>query len=199
MYHQLYFLPPLSCFHAHLLALSHKGKNKAKIRTVKWLACMLSVPIIHRRRWARMALTLLILPKLSRALSCSGWYWGSTGLASLAASNKPKSCMTERLVVLSLRAKLPFSSELPGFLHSSCLLAEVLVCVCLALGMEREDLKLDMDLYDLVMAAEEAMEARLASVRVRLSVVSSSPVWESALPAVMEEAGAPVLPPLHWV
>ena len=23
MYHQLYFLPPLSCFHAHLLALSH--------------------------------------------------------------------------------------------------------------------------------------------------------------------------------
>ena len=84
--------------------------------------------------------------------------------------------MTERLVVLSLRAKLPFSSELPGFLHSSRLLAEVLVCVCLELGMEREDLKLDMDLYDLVMAAEEAMEARLASVRVRLSVVSSSPM-----------------------
>ena len=24
MYHQLYFLPPLSCFHAHLLALSHE-------------------------------------------------------------------------------------------------------------------------------------------------------------------------------
>ena len=23
MYHQLYFLPPLSCFHAHLLALNH--------------------------------------------------------------------------------------------------------------------------------------------------------------------------------
>ena len=45
MYHQLYFLPPLSCFHAHLLALSHihvttrtsSQKTRTKNRNTKYI------------------------------------------------------------------------------------------------------------------------------------------------------------------
>ena len=41
MYHQLYFLPPLSCFHAHLLALSHIH-SKSPGRLLPVLSCVYS-------------------------------------------------------------------------------------------------------------------------------------------------------------
>ena len=46
MYHQLYFLPPLSCFHAHLLAPNHiKAANNFELENVwvKWQQIILTL------------------------------------------------------------------------------------------------------------------------------------------------------------